>query len=229
MISIIIPVYNRAHQIGECLNSISNQTLKDYELIIVNDGSTDNIREVVRPYKQVFGNKIKFFNQENKGPNPARNAGAKFAKGEFIIFCDADVIMEKDMLELMMNELDKNPDIGYVYSSFILNRKKFKLWPFDEEKLKQMPYIHTTSLIRKKYFPGFDENIKKFQDWDLWLIMLRKGRKGKWIDKFLFRKQSSATMSSWLPSFAYKLLPFLPQVKKYKEAMEIIKIKHNLK
>lgn len=231
MISIIIPIYNQAEHLANCLISIKNQTYDNYEIIAVNDGSTDNTAEVIKKFKQIFGSKLTYLEQENRGANAARNNGAKLAKGEYIIFCDADTIMEPTMLELMLKTLRDNPGAGFCYSSFFWGRKKFRLWPFDAEKLKAMPYITTASLIRFKNFPGFDENLKKFQDWDLWLTMLERGQTGIWVDKFLFRIAISGTqtMSSWLPSLAYKLLPWLAQVKKYNQAMAIIKKKHNLK
>ncbi len=198
------------------------------ELIIVNDGSTDNIESVIKKYEDRFANFL-FVNQENKGSNPARNRGFKESKGEFIIFCDADIKMRPEMLETMLKALEENKDTAYAYSSFKYGFKAFKLWPFDAEKLKIMPYIHTTSLIRREAFPGFDENIKRLQDWDLWLTILENGYQGIWINKILFKVQSGGTISNWLPSFAYKLFPFLKGVEKYKAAEEVIREKHNLK
>ena len=132
------------------------------------------------------------------------------------------------MLEVMLSTLEKNPQASYAYSSFKYGFKIFKLWPFDAEKLKKIPYIHTTSLIRREFFPGWDENIKRLQDWDLWLTMLEQGRAGVWINKILFKARGGGTISSWLPSFAYKLFPFLESVKKYKAAEEIIRKKHGI-
>lgn len=228
MISIIMPAYNRGKEIGKSLESILAQTDDNYELIIVNDGSTDNTKEVIDAFKEEFGFSFSYHEQQNQGPQVARNNGAKYVHGEYLLFCDGDIIMQPTMLADMRQALIDNPEASYAYSNFIWVKKKFKLGTFSAEKLKQMPYIHTCSMIRKEHFPGFDENIKRFQDWDLWLTMLEAGHTGVWIDKFLFRKQSGATMSSWLPSFTYKLLPFLPKVRKYKKAMAIIKNKHNL-
>ncbi len=228
MISIIIPTYNQSKKLDKCLESIKVQTYDNYEIIVVNDGSSDNTVEVARKYKTIFGLKFEYFEQENRGAPAARNYGAQRARGEFLLFCDDDIIMRPDMLEIMLNTLKENPNASYVYSSFKYGRKTFRLWPFSVEKLREMPYIHTCSLIRKEHFPGFDENIKRLQDWDLWLTMLECGYKGVWIDKVLFKVQPGGTMSYWLPSFAYKIFPFLPRVKKYKQAVEIIKKKHNL-
>jgi len=228
MISIIIPIYNRGHQLGRCLESILNQTYKNYEVIIVNDGSTDNSAEVINSYRERFGINLNVYEQKKQGAQAARNYGAKHAHGELLLFCDADVIMAPSMLKIMHDTISREKQAAYVYSNFIWVKKKFRLEKFSSEKLKTMPYIHTCSLIRKEYFPGFDLNIKKFQDWDLWLTILEKGGEGVWIDQYLFRKQSGGTMSSWLPSFAYKLLPFLPAVKRYHEAKAIIINKHHL-
>ncbi|MBI4779134.1 glycosyltransferase family 2 protein [Candidatus Falkowbacteria bacterium] len=230
MISIIIPVYNQAEHLVNCLAGIKKQTYNNYEIIIVNDGSTDRVTEVIKKFKQIFGHRLVYLEQENRGASAARNRGAKPAKGEYMIFCDADVIMEPAMLELMLTTLKNSPEASFSYSSFVWGCKKFKLWPYDAEKLKAMPYITTASLIRSKDFPGFDETLKKFQDWDIWLTMMENGHTGIWIDKILFKVSTGGaqTMSNWLPAFAYRLLPWLPQVKKYNQAMAIIKKKHNL-
>lgn len=241
MISIIIPVYNQAKHLDNCLASVKKQTYGNYEIIVVNDGSTDNLGEIIKKYKQIFGFKLTYSEQENRGANVARNKGAKLARGEYIIFCDADVVMEPIMFELMLKTLKDSPNASFCYSSFIWGKKTFKLWPYDAPRLKQLPYINTASLIKQEHLPGFsakggpafgwDESIKKFQDWDLWLTMLEQGHTGVWLDKILFKVavSGSQTMSSWLPSFAYKLFPFLPAVKKYNQAKEIIFKKHGLK
>jgi len=229
MISIVIPLYNQADKIGKCLDSILKQSYSDYEVIIVNDGSVDNISGVIGIYRQKFINKrFNFISQENRGANAARNRGANEAKGDYIIFCDADIVMSADMLLKMFEALQKNPLASYVYSSHRFGFKIFRLWEFNAQKLKQMPYIHTTSLIRRVDFPGFDEKIKRLQDWDLWLTMLLNNKTGIWIDEVLFTVESGGTMSSWLPSFVYSLFPFLPSVKKYQKSVELIKKKHKL-
>lgn len=228
MISIIIPVYNQASKLAKCLESITRQSFDNYEIIVVNDGSGDNIGSVVEKYKNKLGLKFLYLEQTNQGANVARNRGAAQAKGELIIFCDADVVMQPKMLSKMKETLALHSEASYTYSAFYWDWKLFKLWPFDPKKLKQMPYITTTSLIRREHFPGFDEKLKKFQDWDLWLTMLEQGHIGVYIAEPLFKIASGGTMSNWLPGIAYKLLPFLPSVKKYNRAKEIIKAKHQL-
>lgn len=227
MISIIIPVYNQADKISDCFDSIAKQSYMNYEIIVVNDGSKDGIDSVLEKYKKLFSPRIRIIHQENQGANVARNNGFKLARGEFVIFCDADIVMEEDMLIKMLRVIKKS-EASYVYSSHKFGFKKFRLWAFNEDRLRQMPYIHTTSLIKKEDFPGFDESVKRLQDWDLWLTMLENGKKGVWIDEFLFAVKSGGTMSSWMPSIFYKIFPFLPKVIKYRKSVETIKKKHNL-
>lgn len=229
MISIIIPIYNQANKLSKCLDSILKQSYKNYEVIVVDDASKDDVVGVINKYKKLLNVNCYRLNV-NSGAPAARNKGFKESRGEYLLFCDADVILEQDVLETMLNALNKHFEASYAYSSFLWGRKLFKLWPFDAEKLKQMPYIHSTSLIRRAHFPsnGWDESIKKLQDWDLWLTMLKQRHTGVWVDKILFKAHPKGTMSSWLPSFAYKLMPFLPSVKRYKKAVEIIKKKHCL-
>jgi len=222
-ISIIIPVYNAQRTLEKCLASIFAQTFSDYEIIAVNDGSIDGSRKILDSYKD----RIKIIDQTNQGAAVARNVGAKIATAPFIIFCDADIVMWPAMLQIMYDVLQKNLDVSYVYSSFIFGQKTFNLWPFDRAKLKQMPFIHTTSLMRREHFPGFDESLKRFQDWDLWLTMLARGFTGYFIPQVLFQVASGGTMSSWLPKFMYNF-SFLPSVKRYQAAEKIIRKKHNL-
>ncbi|OGY44587.1 MAG: hypothetical protein A3B89_03995 [Candidatus Buchananbacteria bacterium RIFCSPHIGHO2_02_FULL_40_13] len=227
-ISVIIPVYNAQKTINQCLRSIFNQTFKDFEVIVVNDGSTDSSWSILESWQD----KIKIFNQENKGAPAARNFGFEKSSGEYIIFCDADIIMKPTMLEKMSWVLDKDKDLAYVYSSFKFGWKTFKLWPFDLAKLKQMPYIPTTSLIRRNYFSGFDQSLKKFQDWDLWLTISEKGGKGIWLNEILFLAVSGGTMSNWFPKIFF-YLPLQPkkikkEIEKFNSAKEIIKNKHGI-
>lgn len=230
MISIIIPVYNQAKHLNKCLASIFNQIYENYEIIVVNDGSTDKIDEVMGNHKKLLGIKLIYLEQKNQGANAARNAGSWHAAGEFLLFCDADTLMKPKMLANMRETLKNNPNASFCYSSFAWGSKIFKLWPYELQRLKRMPYINIASLIRKQDFPGFDERLKRFQDWDLWLTMAERGCCGIWLDQVLYQINTSGsqTMSNWLPSYAYKLFPFLPSVKKYNQAKEIIFKKHHL-
>ncbi len=229
-ISVIIPTYQHGDTIETCLLSFFNQTFKDLEIIVVNDGSTDNTKEILEKYRD----RVKIINQENLGAPAARNKGFRESTGEFVIFADADVNAKPEMINKMLEALEKHPEASFAYSSFMWGKKKFPLRVFDAEALKKINFITSTTLIRREHFPGWDEKLKKFQDWDLWLMMVEKGRSGIWIPEFLFSiKPRKTGISSWLPSFMYKIpwekIGWTPRaIKKYKEALKIIKVKHNL-
>ncbi len=232
MISIIIPVYDQAQKLIKTLASIARQTYRDYEVIIVNDGSHDQVDLVFANYfkKLETENKYLFISQANQGAPAARNRGWQEARGEYLFFCDADAIMKPEALEIMLRTLESNPQASYAYPSFNWGKKLFKVGDFNPDKLKAGPYIHTMALIRRADFPsgGWDIAIKKLQDWDLWLTMLEQGHIGVWVPQVLFTVMPGGTISSWLPSFAYKLLPFLSRVKKYNNAVKTVKAKHAL-
>lgn len=101
--SVIIPTYNRSDLLIEAINSVLNQSLRDYEVIIVNDGSTDNTKEVL----SVYGNKIRVIHQENSGSEKSRNAGAEITNGDYLCFFDSDDLMFPWTLEVY-NEVIKN-------------------------------------------------------------------------------------------------------------------------
>ncbi len=234
MISVIIPLYNHALELDKALLSLAEQTFRDFELIIVDDGSQDNPRENFLSWEAKFkkeGIALRFIGHEkNLGAPAARNTGFRASAGEFLFFCDADAVLERAALERLYKTLKKEEDAAYAYPNFYWGRKLFCPGRFSAEKMKSGPFIHTTALIRREAMPqrGWDESVKKFQDWDLWLTMLSAGKKGVWVDEVLFKIRPGGTMSAWLPSFAYKLLPFLPAVKRYKKALSVIKEKHGL-
>lgn len=103
--SIIIPVYNVEDYIEKCLNSVFDQTFKDYEVIVVNDGTKDKSMDIVKKFD------VKVINQKNQGLSEARNTGVKEAKGEYILFLDSDDFIEKDLLERLNESSKNNPDI----------------------------------------------------------------------------------------------------------------------
>lgn len=123
-ISVIVPVFNGAKFIERCLNSIINQTYKNFEIIIIDDGSTDN--SLLKCYEIKEGNKninINILTQKNSGPSAARNKGIDNSKGEYLIFVDCDDYLELDVLENMMNSLTKKDTLIKInYKTFKNNK-----------------------------------------------------------------------------------------------------------
>ena len=115
-ISIIIPVYNAEKYLYECLDSLVNQTMKNTEIICIDDGSTDNSYEILCEYA-TKDNRFIILQQENKGAGAARNKGMEIAKGEFLAFLDADDFFEHDMLEITLNKIEKTQADFVIFNS----------------------------------------------------------------------------------------------------------------
>ena len=112
MISVVIPLYNKAHTIVNTLTTVMNQTYRNFEVIIVNDGSTDNGVDVI---KSNFNDpRIRIINQENAGVSAARNRGVKEAKGDWIAFLDGDDEWMPQYLETMTNALNQHPQANLI-------------------------------------------------------------------------------------------------------------------
>lgn len=107
-VSVIVPVWNVEKYINQCLESLVNQTLKEIEIIVVNDGSPDNSQKIIDKYVKKYPNKVKSFVKENGGQGSARNMGLDIAKGEYISFIDSDDWIDLDFLEKMYNLAKKN-------------------------------------------------------------------------------------------------------------------------
>ena len=158
-ISVIIPVYNSEKYLEQCLNSVFSQTFDEYEIIIVNDGSTDDSQKIIDSYKQKFPDKIKSLYQENKGQASARNNGLFHSSGEFVFFVDSDDYLEPCAFEKTYM-VAKNSDSDIVCFGFFEVRdtvKKEMKYSFFEEKDISVRYIlNETSpcnkLIRRKIF-----------------------------------------------------------------------------
>jgi len=111
-VSIIVPVYNTEKYLTKCLESLVNQTLKEIEIIIINDGSKDNSEKIIMNYIDKYSDKIKYIYQENSGQAVARNKGIQMAKGEYIAFVDSDDYVDERTYEILWNEAkEKDYDI----------------------------------------------------------------------------------------------------------------------
>lgn len=141
--SIIVPVYNVEEYIDDCLKSIKNQSFKDYEVIVVNDGTKDNSMDIVKKYD------VEIINQENAGLSAARNTGVKKAKGDYLIFLDSDDYIEKDLLKKINDSLDDNPDIVRFQIQEVYQDKKIK---YEEESFNTTSGVEAFNNIVKYHF-----------------------------------------------------------------------------
>lgn len=232
LVSVIVPAYNAEHYIKEAIDSILNQTYKNLEIIVVNDGSTDNTLSILKEY----GGQIKHISQVNKGPSSARNAGIKIAKGEFIAYQDADDISLPKRIEQEVKYLSDNPDLSMVFTghkvAFLDNPdKKFKI---------QMPSHHSTlSLLQHNYIPCttvmhrkdilsvvgcWNENV----DWDLWIRISEKFKIGyikECLSEYRKRGTGISTMRGRLKNRLIDLQMFKDRYKRKKEMWIQVKVK----
>jgi len=209
-VSVVIPTYNSAQFIVETLESVFAQTYKDYEVIVVDDGSTDNTREVLKPYMS----KIRYIYKENGGVASARNVGIKNARGEYIAFLDSDDLWLPEKLEKQMEYFKSNPDVVLVFSDCILfgdkelirkkNTKRIYSYKYKGDMflhLLQENFIPTLTVIAKKecfdevgYFDT-DESLISSEDYDMWLRIARSFKIGYIEEPLAKRRVSRKSLS----------------------------------
>jgi glycosyltransferase involved in cell wall biosynthesis len=184
--SVVIPTYNQAQFLGDAVDSVLAQTFKDYELILVNDGSTDNTEDVGKRY----GEKIRYLHQENQGLAGARNSGVYAAEGQYVAFLDSDDIWDPTFLESMLQSIEKNFDSAVFYCGIRYIDKDKNQLPqrgglevASEENLLQQLLranfiIPSATVIKRSVLlelDGFDINFRRLQDYELWIRLLRSG------------------------------------------------------
>jgi len=185
-VSIILPTYNREHLLSRAIQSVLNQTYQDFELIIVDDGSTDDTEKVVKNFNCEI---IKYIRHDkNKGLSAARNTGIRVAKGDYMAFQDSDDEWMPEKLEKQIRAFETaSPAVGIVYTGRyrIINNKKdymppTKWTPKDSDLfnnlLKANFVAPPTALVRRECFERtgmFDEQFPAFEDWELFLRMSR--------------------------------------------------------
>ncbi len=183
IVSVLMPAYNTANYIAEAINSILNQTFSDFELIIINDGSTDNTHQIISSFSDA---RIKYYqNDGNKGLTFIRNKLIQLASCDYLAFLDSDDIAERNRLEIEYNILKLNHDLGLVSASVTSldeNNKRDNInWKFDldTDKLKTHllfynPIVTSTVMFKKEILPKeiFREEYPPCEDYDLWTRML---------------------------------------------------------
>ena len=190
LVSVIIPCFNTASMVGETLDSVLSQTYQNLEIIIVNDGSTDDLEETIKPYLK--NKNIRYLVQDNGGVSNARNNGAHFAKGEYFVFLDSDDMIVSSYIEKCVSVLNENPNVKVVYSNgwnFGAADGKYKYPKYRFRLLLLENIIAPRALIRKDDFFNagmYDESMRGSEDWDFWISMLENGGDVVLLPEFLF-------------------------------------------
>lgn len=204
-VSIIIPAYNRAEMILTAVKSALGQTYPDWEVIIVDDGSSDDTRQVIAGVNDA---RIRYIYQENKGLPGARNTGIRASSGEYVAFLDSDDAFLPEKLALQVPVLDADPELALVAGGFIEvdPRMQFirEIRPWEKyPALNLLDWVRTCSfcvgspLVRRFWLDKaglFDENMRFVEDWDLWLRMSLLGSRMQWLEKpvYLYRMHASS-------------------------------------
>ena len=174
LVSIVIPIYNEEATIGQCLESLRVQSWKDLEIITVDDGSTDKTPQIIKSYPVIF------IAQNHKGPGTARNLGAKRAKGEILVFVDADMTFEKDFISDLTAPIIKGETIG-TFSKNEMVKNQENIWSICWNLNKNLPRdrmiaqnhpatAHVFRAVLKSEFEkvgGFEASGQYTDDWSL--------------------------------------------------------------
>lgn len=180
-VTVYIPTHNNSRYLNQAINSVLNQKFSDWELIVIDDGSTDNTRDILRAYEN--NHKIKIIYQENKGLTITNNIALRISNGEYIIRLDGDDYLDENTLLVLSNILDKHPEIGLVYPDWynitedgeivdIERRNKV-----DETVLFDIPAHGACTMIRKSCLielGGYNEQIHCQDGYDLWIRFIGK-------------------------------------------------------
>lgn len=187
LVSVIIPTYNAAEFLAEAIQSALNQTYRNCEIIVVDDGSTDGTEMLL----QAFGQQVKYVRQGNRGPSAARNTGIRLAQGEYLCFLDADDVWRATKVEAQVSFMEAYRDIGMVFcdeeevdGEKVINGSLLRKSQFYPEIVAQSPisgayqkllienFIPTSMVMLKRECLGkaglFDEALRVSEDRDLW-------------------------------------------------------------
>lgn len=175
-ISVVLPTYNQAEYLPQALDGILNQTCRDYELIVVNDGSTDDTPRILDEYQQ--GYDFTVIHQENQKLPRALNTGFRMARGQYLTWTSSDNVMLPHMLEMLADALDCYPQVGLVYADWEVIDEHGQVigvvqtLDFDRYLLMRVNYINACFLYRRACQDAvglYDPEYIYAEDWEYWL------------------------------------------------------------
>ena len=196
MISFVMPNYNDSDTIGEAIESIFDQDYPNIEMIVVDDGSTDDSLKVLAKKQKKF-KQLKVIKGRHKGACYARNLGAKEATGKYLSFLPADAVLYPGVVRTWVNHLEDNPEYEFLYGGYRFVDSETRATvhnymsePFDAYFLKTANYIDGSFPLTRDLYErmgGWDTSIKSLQDWDFWLnATIEHGAKGMYLPEVFF-------------------------------------------
>lgn len=184
LVSVIIPAYNQGHFLAEAVNSVLSQTYPDFEVIVVDDGSTDDTAVVAQRFTDA---RVRYIYKENGGLSSARNEGLRHARGHFISYLDSDDCFLPQKLEILVAAFNEHPAAGLVaghavpvdeHGRYVGKRFDIPL-PEDLHLLLLGNPLHVGSVLVRREWQDkagfFDESLRSYEDWDMWLRLARLG------------------------------------------------------
>ncbi|MEM3041641.1 MAG: glycosyltransferase, partial [Nitrososphaerota archaeon] len=186
-VSVIIPTYNYQEYISQSIESVLKQTVQDFEIIVVDDGSTDNTRSVVQVYVDKYPQKVRYIYKENGGVASALNVGIQMAQGKYIAWLSADDIFFPTKLEKQLQVFEMYPEVGLCYTDLLvidgsgrlLKEQRSSYYPNRETRIRELlfkPYINgSTAMFRRECVEklgGFDEELNYTADLEFWYRIL---------------------------------------------------------
>ena len=208
-ITIIVPIYNSEKYLKKCIDSLVNQTKKELEIILINDGSTDNSEKIIKEYKD---DRIKYIKNENQGIGITRNEGIAKAQGKYLMFIDSDDYLEKNTCELLFNKAEKD-NLDMVICDFYREykngeKKEERIVNFENTTIKETPELlykvnlspwnklYQTKLIRDNNIL-FEEELK-YEDTPFVFISMDKskriGKVNKCLNHYIIHNNSETTI-----------------------------------
>ncbi|MBU2541257.1 MAG: glycosyltransferase family 2 protein [Candidatus Omnitrophica bacterium] len=226
-VSVIIPIYNRAQYLPDAVNSVLNQSYKDFEIIIVDDGSTDNTREVAERFIRQHPSVIRYFSQANKGPSAARNKGITEARGQYVAFLDADDEWLPEFLQKTTEAMVANA-CQWVYTNAYRLELDASEATIKKDFFKAPVAIGANEnlysavlredviggpskvVIMKECFKkvgGFHKDFRIREDWEMWIRLAKHGFKICKVEEPLYIykvRKNSTTKSNPIAKFIYE-------------------------
>ena len=190
-VSVVIPCYNQGHYLEDAVSSVLDQTCGDFEIIVVNDGSTDpDTHQFLEDYRPP---KTRIIHTENRGLPSARNTGIAVATGDYILPLDADDKIGPEYFELALEVLETQSDVGIVYGEAAFFGARSGIWELPEFEMSRMlvsNLIYCSAMFRKSDWErveGYNPNmLYGWEDWDFWLSIIELGRRVVRIPRLLF-------------------------------------------
>ena len=216
-VSVVIPTYNRQRLVQDTIDSVLRQTFEDLELIVIDDGSTDDTRRVLQDR---YGTRIRYVYQENQGESAARNHGIALADGEYVAFVDSDDLWHPQKLERQVEVSDADPGIGLGSTqAYWINYQGLRLRRTPDGQGRQGESISwgelildnviagggSSALIRKECLErtgGFDQSIRFGEEWDLWIRIAHDSRVHQIPVPLVYYRLNPFGTRSWAPRAA---------------------------